>query len=54
MCGNVTMMQLALGIGNLLIRALPGLTGDCYGTGCEVVETVVWLAAAPLAHALGS
>jgi adenosylcobinamide-GDP ribazoletransferase len=47
-------LLLALGIGRLLLLALPGLTGDCYGAGCEVVETVVWLAAAPLAHALGS
>jgi adenosylcobinamide-GDP ribazoletransferase len=33
----------ALGIGRWLMRLLPGLTGDCYGAVCEVVETVVWL-----------
>jgi cobalamin synthase len=27
---------------------LPGLTGDCYGATCEVVETVVWLSGALL------
>src|SRR5262249_55781903 len=48
----VIAVLLALGLGRLLLTALPGLTGDCYGAGCEVVETVVWLAAAPLAHAL--
>ena len=34
---------LALGIGRWLMRLLPGLTGDCYGAVCELVETVVWL-----------
>jgi adenosylcobinamide-GDP ribazoletransferase len=43
----------ALLLGRWLVSLLPGLTGDCYGAGCEVVETMVWLAAAPLAHALG-
>jgi len=33
----------ALGLGRWLMRLLPGLTGDCYGAACEVVETVVWL-----------
>ena len=33
----------ALGLGRWLMRLLPGLTGDCYGAVCEVVETVVWL-----------
>jgi adenosylcobinamide-GDP ribazoletransferase len=33
----------ALAIGRWLMRLLPGLTGDCYGAVCEVVETVVWL-----------
>jgi cobalamin synthase len=28
------------------MRLLPGLTGDCYGAVCELVETVVWLTAA--------
>jgi adenosylcobinamide-GDP ribazoletransferase len=44
---------LALAIGAWLMRLLPGLTGDCYGAVCEVVETVVWLSAAPLARVLG-
>ena len=35
-----------------LMQILPGLTGDNYGASCELVETVVWLAAAPLARAL--
>jgi adenosylcobinamide-GDP ribazoletransferase len=35
-----------------LLAALPGLTGDCYGAVCEVVETVVLLGAPPIAHAL--
>jgi adenosylcobinamide-GDP ribazoletransferase len=36
----------ALGIGRWLMRLLPGLTGDCYGAVCEVVETVVWVGGA--------
>ena len=41
----------ALALGAWLMRLLPGLTGDCYGAVCEVVETVVWLSAAPLTRA---
>src|SRR5712691_3457300 len=41
---------IALALGAWLMRLLPGLTGDCYGAVCEVVETVVWLSAAPLAR----
>lgn len=33
----------SLAIGRWLLRLLPGLTGDCYGAVCEVVETLVWL-----------
>jgi adenosylcobinamide-GDP ribazoletransferase len=33
----------SLGLGRWLMRLLPGLTGDCYGAVCEVVETLVWL-----------
>ena len=40
--GGLTAL-VALGIGRWLMRLLPGLTGDCYGAVCEVVETVVWL-----------
>jgi adenosylcobinamide-GDP ribazoletransferase len=40
----------ALALGAWLMRLLPGLTGDCYGAVCEVVETVAWLSAAPLAR----
>jgi adenosylcobinamide-GDP ribazoletransferase len=43
----------ALLLGRWLMSLLPGLTGDCYGAGCEVVETAVLLAAAPLAKAFG-
>jgi adenosylcobinamide-GDP ribazoletransferase len=43
---------MALLLGRWMMSLLPGLTGDSYGASCEVVETVVWLAAAPLAHAL--
>ena len=39
-------------LGRWLVSLLPGLTGDCYGAGCEIVETVVLLAAGPLAHVL--
>jgi adenosylcobinamide-GDP ribazoletransferase len=54
-------MGLALGVfalawawlfGVWLMRLLPGLTGDCYGAGCEVTETMVLVAAAALAYAL--
>jgi adenosylcobinamide-GDP ribazoletransferase len=41
---------IALALAAWLMRLLPGLTGDCYGAVCEVVETVVWLSAAPLAR----
>jgi adenosylcobinamide-GDP ribazoletransferase len=41
-----------LALGRWLVRLLPGLTGDCYGAVCEIVETAVWLSAAPLARAL--
>jgi cobalamin synthase len=30
------------------MRLLPGLTGDCYGAVCEVVEALVWIIAAPV------
>jgi adenosylcobinamide-GDP ribazoletransferase len=39
----------AWGLGRWLTSLLSGLTGDCYGAACEVVETVVWLSAAALA-----
>jgi adenosylcobinamide-GDP ribazoletransferase len=39
----------ALGMGRWLMRLLPGLTGDCYGAICELVETSVWLGGALLA-----
>jgi adenosylcobinamide-GDP ribazoletransferase len=38
-------------IGRWLAGLLTGLTGDCYGALCEVTETLVWLAIAPLSHA---
>ena len=40
-------------LGRWLVSLLPGLTGDCYGASCEVVELLVLVAAAPLAYALG-
>jgi adenosylcobinamide-GDP ribazoletransferase len=39
----------ALGLGRWLVSLLPGLTGDCYGAVCEVVETVVWVSGAVVA-----
>jgi adenosylcobinamide-GDP ribazoletransferase len=48
-CGLLTVV-LALGLGRWLMRLLPGLTGDCYGAACELVEATVWLSAAPLAR----
>jgi len=42
----------ALLLGRWLVSLLPGLTGDCYGAGCELVETLVLLAAGPLARLL--
>jgi adenosylcobinamide-GDP ribazoletransferase len=36
----------ALIVGRWLVSRLPGLTGDCYGAVCELVETVVWLGGA--------
>ena len=44
---------IALAIGRWLVGMLPGLTGDCYGATCEVVETMVWLTAAPVARIAG-
>ncbi|HEY1296284.1 MAG TPA: adenosylcobinamide-GDP ribazoletransferase [Chloroflexota bacterium] len=41
-------LVVAVGIGRWLMTLLPGLTGDCYGATCEVVETVVWLSGALL------
>jgi adenosylcobinamide-GDP ribazoletransferase len=51
LCGGLAAL-VALGLGRWLMRLLPGLTGDCYGATCEIVEAVVWLSAAPLARAL--
>jgi cobalamin synthase len=50
-CGGLAALC-ALALGWWLMRLLPGLTGDCYGAGCELVEALVWLAAAPLTRAL--
>jgi adenosylcobinamide-GDP ribazoletransferase len=43
----------AIAMGRWLMTLLPGLTGDCYGATCEVVETVVWLSGALLLPRLG-
>jgi len=40
-------------LGAWLMRLLPGLTGDCYGAGCELSETAVLVVAASLAYPLG-
>jgi adenosylcobinamide-GDP ribazoletransferase len=45
LCG-VAAAVTALALGYWFMRLLPGLTGDCYGAVCELVETVVWLTAA--------
>jgi adenosylcobinamide-GDP ribazoletransferase len=50
-CGALAVVA-ALALGRCLMRLLPGLTGDCYGAVCEIVETLVWLCAAPLARGL--
>jgi adenosylcobinamide-GDP ribazoletransferase len=42
----------AAALGWWLMRLLPGLTGDCYGAGCELTEMLVLVAAAVLAYAL--
>jgi adenosylcobinamide-GDP ribazoletransferase len=44
--GGVLAVLGALGLSRWLMRLLPGLTGDCYGAVCEVVETLVWLGGA--------
>jgi adenosylcobinamide-GDP ribazoletransferase len=46
---GVLAVVVALGLGLWLMRLLPGLTGDCYGATCEVVEMVVWLGGALVA-----
>jgi adenosylcobinamide-GDP ribazoletransferase len=46
-CG-VLAAATALALGRWLMRLLPGLTGDCYGAVCEVVETLIWLTATPV------
>jgi adenosylcobinamide-GDP ribazoletransferase len=46
--GGVLAAVTALAFGRWLLRLLPGLTGDCYGATCELVETVVWLSGALL------
>jgi adenosylcobinamide-GDP ribazoletransferase len=43
----------AVGLGRWLMTLLPGLTGDCYGATCEVVETVVWIGGAALLPRFG-
>lgn len=43
---GVVVVLAALGIGRWLLRLLPGLTGDCYGAVCEVVEALAWLTGA--------
>jgi adenosylcobinamide-GDP ribazoletransferase len=46
--GGVLAGIMSLAFGRWLLRLLPGLTGDCYGAACELVETVVWLSGALL------
>jgi adenosylcobinamide-GDP ribazoletransferase len=52
MAGAIAIATASL-LGWWLMRQLPGLTGDCYGATCEIVETVVLVTAVPLAYALG-
>jgi adenosylcobinamide-GDP ribazoletransferase len=40
----------AYGLGRWLVSLLPGLTGDCYGAACELVEMVVLVCGAFVAH----
>jgi adenosylcobinamide-GDP ribazoletransferase len=47
-CGAIAAIA-ALAFGRWLVRLLPGLTGDCYGAACELVETAVWLGGALVA-----
>jgi adenosylcobinamide-GDP ribazoletransferase len=42
----------AWALGRWLLGKLPGLTGDCYGAICEVLETTVLLLTPPVASAL--
>lgn len=50
---GVLTVATAVGMGSWLMTLLPGLTGDCYGATCEVVETVVWLSGAVLLPRFG-
>jgi adenosylcobinamide-GDP ribazoletransferase len=50
---GVLAVAAAVGLGSWLMRLLPGLTGDCYGATCEVVETLVWLSGAVLLPRFG-
>jgi adenosylcobinamide-GDP ribazoletransferase len=52
LCGGLTVL-VALALGAWLMRLLPGLTGDCYGAVCEVVETSVWVGSAVALPRLG-
>ncbi len=47
--GGLMAVVAAYGTGRWLCRLLPGLTGDCYGAVCELVETLVWVGGALLA-----
>lgn len=57
--GPAAIAALALAIagawlfGRWLMTKLPGLTGDCYGAGCELIELLALLAAGPLSAARG-
>ena len=50
---GVVALAVAIGMGRWLMTLLPGLTGDCYGATCEVIETVVWLSGALLLPRFG-
>jgi adenosylcobinamide-GDP ribazoletransferase len=43
-------LAVAYALGRWLLGLLPGLTGDCYGAACELVETVVLVGGALVAH----
>ena len=53
MVAGVLAFAVAIGLGRWLMTLLPGLTGDCYGATCEVIETVVWLSSALLLPRFG-
>jgi adenosylcobinamide-GDP ribazoletransferase len=48
-CG-IAVVAITYVTGRWLCTLLPGLTGDCYGAVCELVESAVWLGGALIAR----